>query len=231
MHFSHADELWAAHPGLRPLVCRIRGLSPTAEAAPQIRHLLDQARTRLAQGPISALPAVIAWRAILGVAGSADAPVRSQPERLLQQLADTGQPPRPQHPLTDLCQALSMAYAMPVATYDCATIVDPLRVASAIGHERFIDETGTPQAPDAGEIVVADGDGRVHARHWCQRYSPHSALQASSVDVLIVAEGAHADAQDELVGLRADLAMAVRGLWGCRIESRLLTRSNPVFAF
>ena len=231
MHFSHADELWAAHPGLRPLVCRIRGLGPTAEAAPQIRHLLDRARARLAQGPISALPAVIAWRGALDGAGTLVEPVRSQAERLLEQLAQGGQPPIPQHPLTDLCQALSMAYAIPVAAYDCATIVDPLRVACAIGHERFVDETGTQQVPDAGEIVVADGDGRVHARRWCQRYSPHSALQPSSVDVLIVAEGLHADAQDELVSLRTDLAMAVRGLWGCRIESRLLTRSNPVFAF
>jgi DNA/RNA-binding domain of Phe-tRNA-synthetase-like protein len=231
MHFSHSDELWAAHPSLRPLVCRIRGLSASAEAAPHIQSLLARARSRLALGPPATLPSLGAWRAALGSASDEGEPARCRAETWLQHLADTGQPPQRQHPLTDLCRALAMAYAMPVAAYDCAAIADPLRVAYATGQEHFEDETAAVSSPPVGEVVVADGDGHVHARHWCQRYSPRSALQAASTDVLIVAEGLHAAAQDELTSLRADLAMAVRGLWGCRIESRMLSRENPVFAF
>ncbi len=96
----------------------------------------------------------------------------------------------PLHPLVDLCNAVSVAYAIPIAVFDLAHVAGNLQVRHATGDEDYLAFSGEHQRPDAGEVIFADEQRHVHARRWCKR---QSACQPSAErrQVLIVAE-AHA---------------------------------------
>jgi DNA/RNA-binding domain of Phe-tRNA-synthetase-like protein len=174
--------------------------------------LLEQARQRLAGATESDLPEIQAWRRGFARMGLKPTQYRCAAEALLRRLRKEGDLPR-LHPLVDLCNAASVAFAIPVAAIDIDRVQGPLRVGPALGHEIYETFSGETEHPEPGEIIFADAAGRAHARRWCNRQSGHSAVSGRTVNALIVAEALHATAHADTQRLMDALQAAATQLW------------------
>jgi DNA/RNA-binding domain of Phe-tRNA-synthetase-like protein len=88
---------------------------------------------------------------------------RCASEALLRRLRKEGSLPRVQ-PLVELCNALSAAYAVPVAAFDVAGISAHLEVRHASGDEFYISFAGDEEKPTPDEVIFADEAGEAHVR-------------------------------------------------------------------
>ncbi|RSN55005.1 hypothetical protein DMH01_32170 [Amycolatopsis sp. WAC 04182] len=195
MRLQHHPEIRAAHPGLAVGTLRATGI--TAEMPVDLEKFLARATRRLADGPESEFPEIQAWRRAFAKMGLKPTQYRCASESLLRRLRKEGTLPRI-HPVIDLCNAVSVAYAIPVAVLDVAKISGSLEVRHARGDEKYVTFAGTVEQPNPGEVIFADEDGQAHARRWTNRQSGHSAVSATTSDVLIVSEGLHATAAEDV---------------------------------
>ena len=102
---------------------------------------------------------------------------RCAAEALLRRFRKEGSLPR-LHPLVDLCNAVSVAFAIPVAVLDVARVGWPLEVRYAAGDEDYLTFGGDVEHPDAGEVIFADRAGRVgRMTRWSSSARP-SALRS-----------------------------------------------------
>jgi DNA/RNA-binding domain of Phe-tRNA-synthetase-like protein len=152
---------------------------------------------------------------------------RCASEALLRRFAKEGALPRI-HPLVDLCNAVSLAYAVPVAAIDLGRVTGDLEVRYADGDEVYETFSGETEHPAPGEVSFVDSAGRAHARRWTNRQSGWSAVRDSTVDVLLVAEALHPSAAADIADLTATLAAEVGALWTVTGHG-ILTASTPTF--
>lgn len=232
MLFRHADTIWAGHPGLTAGALSARGVDPAAATGDLVDTYTARALARLADSAESAFPEVLAWRRTFAGMGLRPTQYRCASESLLRRLRRTGALPRI-HPVVDLCNAISAAYAVPVAVLDADRIAGPLlEVRPAAGDETYEDFGGAVEHPAAGEVTFADSAGRAHARRWTHRQSGHSAVGPHTRRILVVTEAMHDDGA-RTVPLVLDAVAA--GLGAHRAASdpvaALLTPSAPEFAF
>ncbi|MFI7120299.1 B3/4 domain-containing protein [Amycolatopsis sp. NPDC049868] len=195
MRLQHHPEIRSAHPGLAVGTLQATGI--TTELPVDLEKFLARARRRLADGPESEFPEIQAWRRAFAKMGLKPTQYRCASESLLRRLRKEGSLPRI-HPVIDLCNAVSVAYAIPVAVLDIAKISGSLEVRHARGDEKYVTFAGTVEQPNPGEVIFADEDGQAHARRWTNRQSGHSAVSATTSDVLIVSEGLHATAPEDV---------------------------------
>lgn len=81
---------------------------------------------------------------------------RCASESLLRRLRKEGELPRI-HPVVDLCNALSVAYGVPVAALDVDRISGPLlEVRHALGDEHYTTFGGDTEHPAPGEVTFVD---------------------------------------------------------------------------
>jgi DNA/RNA-binding domain of Phe-tRNA-synthetase-like protein len=130
-----------------------------------------------------------------------------------------------------LCNAISLAYAIPVAVFDVSRIVEYVEVRHASGGERYLAFSGETEHPDEGEVIFADEAGQAHARRWTNRQSAHSAIRQTTTDVLIVAEAMHDSANVDVERLVATLVEGLRGVWSVTPTSAVLSQSSSRFEF
>jgi len=135
------------------------------------------------------------------------------------------------HPLIDLCNAISLAFAVPVAVFDVSAIAEYITVRYATGDESYMTFSGALEHPDAHEVIFADNAGRAHARRWTNRQSAYSAVRDTTTSVLIVAEGMHGSASADVEELLAATADALTGLWSVTPETTILSQHASRFAF
>ena len=155
---------------------------------------------------------------------------RCASESLLRRLRKEGELPRI-HPLIDLCNAVSVAFAIPVAVLDLARIEGDLQVRHAAGDERHVTFGGDIEHPDANEVSFVDATGNAHARRWTHRQSGLSAVRDETTEVLIVAEAMHAGGDGDVRRLGDAIAQALRDVWDVDAELALLSAQQPVFTF
>src|SRR5689334_19587019 len=117
MFFCHTPEIWHDFPQLVPGLLLVEGIDPAADVAARLEPLHRRAADRLGGGAESDLPAVQAWRRAYAQMGLKPTQYRSAAEALLRRFRREGALPQ-LHPLVDLCNALSLAYALPVAVFD-----------------------------------------------------------------------------------------------------------------
>lgn len=176
----------------------------------EIDALLARATARLADGPESGLAEIRAWRAAFARMGLRPTDYRCAAEALLRRLRKSGELPRI-HPLVDACNAVSAAYAIPVAPFDLDRVTGPLQVRRASGEESYLAFSGERQHPEPGEVIFADAAGEAHARRWCHRQSGRSAIRPETRRVLIVVEAMHADGAVSVADALAELARIAPG--------------------
>jgi DNA/RNA-binding domain of Phe-tRNA-synthetase-like protein len=135
------------------------------------------------------------------------------------------------HPLIDVCNAISLAFAIPVAVFDVYEIAEYLEVRYAAGDETYLAFSGEVESPAAHEVIFADDAGRAHARRWTNRQSSHSAVRDTTTAVLIVAEAMHGSALADTQSLAAAIANQLSSIWSVTPKLAMLSRSSPRFEF
>jgi len=226
MHFQHAAALWRDFPALVPGVLYAEGI--TADVPADTCRYEATAKARLARGPEAEFPEIQAWRRAFARMGLKPTQYRCAAESLLRRFRKEGSLPR-LHPLVDLCNAVSLAFAVPVAALDAAEIAWPLEVRYAEGDENYLTFGGDTEHPAPGEVIFADQARQAHARRWTNRQSGRSAVHADTRAVLIVAEALHEQATDDIAALTATLATEVSHTWPATPHTAVLTAAEPRF--
>ena len=226
MYFQHAAALWRDFPALVPGVLYAEGI--TADAAPDTDPYIATAKARLADGPESEFPEIQAWRRAFARMGLKPTQYRCAAESLLRRFRKEGSLPR-LHPLVDLCNAVSLAFAVPVAVLDADQVAWPLEVRYASGHEDYLTFGGEVEHPAPGEVIFADQAGQAHARRWTNRQSGQSAVSPATSTVLIVAEALHEGAALTIAELIETLAAQIAKAWTATPQTAVLTPASPRF--
>jgi DNA/RNA-binding domain of Phe-tRNA-synthetase-like protein len=230
MHFQHSGDIWREFPALVPGVLYAEGIDREVDVGARADRFAAAAKARLADGPEGELPEVQAWRRAFTKMGLRPTQYRCASESLLRRLRKEGSLPR-LHPLVDLCNAVSLAFAIPVAVFDVSQVTWPLEVRHAAGVEDYLTFGGDTEHPAAGEVIFADRAGQAHARRWTNRQSGRSAVRDSTAAVLIVAEALHEEAASDVRELTAVLAAELGAVWPDRPVSAVLTPASPRFTF
>jgi len=151
-------------------------------------------------------------------------------ESLLRRLRTRGSLPR-LHPLVDLCNAISVAFAIPVAVFDVSKVAGDLEVRYAAGNEEYLTFAGEVERPAAHEVIFADRAGRAHARRWTNRQSGLSAVQSSTSAALIVAEAMHGTASSDMRRLTEAIADELAATWPTKPTVAILSQRSSSFTF
>lgn len=231
MQFSHHPDIWTRFPELAASTLFAEGIHTNMSVATQVARFNAIAKSRLdAAGSESDLPEIKAWRGVFSRMGLKPTQYRCASESLLRRFRKEGSLPQI-HPLIDLCNAASLAFAIPVAALDVAKIAWPLQVRPATGTENYLSFSDEIEHPEPGEVTFADAQGQAHARRWTNRQSSLSAVRDETASVLIVMEGVHAGAAADVQNLGSALAEALNEVWGITPQRGLLTASSPTFEF
>src|SRR5579884_3078822 len=127
MYVQHAPEIWRDYPELVPGVLWADGITPDVSAGPRVAHFTDIAASRLAHASEGELPEIQAWRRTFARMGLKPTQYRCAAEALLRRYRKEASLPQI-HPLIDLCNALSLAFAIPVAAFDVSRVAEYLKV-------------------------------------------------------------------------------------------------------
>ena len=226
MYFQHDARIWQAFPQLVAGLLLVEGVDAPPRTPPQLEPFFARARERLAPGPESELPEVAAWRRAYSQMGMKPTQYRSAAEALLRRFRRENTLPA-LHPLVDLCNVVSLAFALPVAVIDLDGVAGFIEVRPANGDERYTAFSGEQEHPEPGEVIFADAANAVHARRWTFRQGRQSTVSAATRRALIVSEGLHATAIADVPALIDMLATQIEGLWQAPLGRRMLTADNP----
>jgi DNA/RNA-binding domain of Phe-tRNA-synthetase-like protein len=230
VYFLHATEIWQRFSQLVPGLLVVGGIHPKAETDPHIRRWYARANKRLQEQSEGQMPEVAAWRRVYSQMGLKPTKYRSASEALLRRFKREHDLPR-LHPLVDLCNAASLAYALPVAVFDLEKIDGFIEVRPAEGGERYLSFREEMEHPDPGEVIFADAAGHAHARRWTFRQSRRSVVGPSTERVLIVSEGVHDRAAEDVPSLLHALGEAIGDLWQPPVARGILTAAEPRLEF
>jgi DNA/RNA-binding domain of Phe-tRNA-synthetase-like protein len=231
MYFCHSSAIWSDYPELVPGVLAVEGITHDVSVLPGIEALTAIAESRLAASQSEGeLSEIQAWRRAFSRMGLKPTQYRCASESLLRRFRKERSLPQI-HPLIDLCNAVSLAFAIPVAAFDVSEIADYLEVRYAAGSEIYESFSGETESPEPGEVIFADSAGRAHARRWTNRQSAYSAVRANTTAVVIVAEAMHESAHADVERLVVTIATELDAVWSIRPRSALLTSSSPRFEF
>ena len=228
MYFRHSSEIWRDFPELVPAVLVAEGISADVSVEARLAGFTAVAEARLAAGPEGELPEIQAWRRAFSRMGLKPTQYRCASEALLRRFRKEQALPLI-HPLIDVCNAISLAFAIPVAAFDVSKLDGYLEVRHAAGDETYLTFSGEIENPDAGEVIFADGSGRAHARRWTNRQSGHSVVRETTRAVLIVAEAMHASAPADVERLADTITDELEAVWAVTPKCTILSPSSPRF--
>lgn len=211
--FQHHAALRADFPTLTVAMVLLSGTDRLDAARLDPAIHLRTALDRLAAAPESELPAIRSWRAAYSQMGLKPTQYRCAAESLLRRLRTEGSLPA-LNPVVDFCNAVSAAWAIPLAVFDLDKIEGTLTVRYAVGDERYVTFDGTQEQPAPGEVIFADSGGWAHARCWVHQQSGRSDVSRTTQHALLVAEVLHERAADDLAAMTAALTAAFRHAGG-----------------
>ncbi|WP_413993541.1 B3/4 domain-containing protein [Labrys okinawensis] len=209
MTFSYAPALLREFPELVASVRHVTGVRAMGDVSRLVRPFCDLAARRLEGRSESDLPEIQAWRRTFSKMGLKPTQYRCAAEALLRRFRKEGSLPSI-HPLVDLCNGISLAFAIPIAVFDLDKVRGGLQVRHAAGTESYETFAGEIEHPEPGEVIFADEGGRAHARRWTNRQSGLSAIRPQTDRVLIVAEAMHETAGEDMGRLGEALDGALR---------------------
>jgi DNA/RNA-binding domain of Phe-tRNA-synthetase-like protein len=215
VYFRHSKEIWREFPELVPGVLAVSGITPDTIA-----------QSRLGMGPEGEFPEIRAWRRPFSRMGLRPTQYRCASESLRRCFRKDGSLAGI-HPLIDLCNAVSLAFAIPVAAFDVSALTDFLEVRHASGAETYETFSGDVECPDPGEVIFCDASGFAHARRRSNRQSGRSAVRPRTASVVIVAEAPHDTAADDLGKLVAALSEELDIAWSAPGEPVILSTFSP----
>lgn len=218
MPLCYAAEIYSRFRQLRSAAIGVNGINADASSGAQVAQLLAVADKRLAATREGEFAEIKAWRRAFSELGLKPTQYRCASESLLRRYRKSGELPT-LHPLIDLCNAASLAFAIPVAVFDIDQISGALTVRPASGDEFYETFSGETEHPEPGEVIFADEAGRAHARRWSHRQSGWSAVKQSTSRVLIVTEALHETAQGDVKRLIITLSDAISQIWPAAVQT------------
>jgi DNA/RNA-binding domain of Phe-tRNA-synthetase-like protein len=203
----HADLL-SRYPNLCGGVILAREMHNGSTPPELLQAFLEEQRAvlgRLGDKPLSEIPSLSAWRGAFRGFGVEPTKYRSAAEALLRRLTKKGDIPSI-NAIVDLCNLVSIRYALPVAAFDTRVLGGSITVHFAAGTEQF-KPLGEAQAehPEPGEVIFSSGTGVVVARRWCWRQSEESAAQSDTPQAILTVEAQHPGGQAEVEAAVRDL--------------------------
>lgn len=230
MFFEHSREVWADYPELVAGVVFATGIAGDALVDRQIGRFTAIADSRLADSSESELPEIQAWRRAFSRMGLRPTQYRCASEALLRRYRKEGLLPQI-HPLVDLCNAVSLAFAIPIAVFDVDRISERLVVGYARGDEDYLSFAGEVEHPQPDEVVFVDASARVHARRWTNRQTAYSAVRDETTASLIVIEGMHGSASTDVPKATAAIAAELAAIWSAAPTTAILEPALARFDF
>lgn len=226
MFFEHAPAIWAEFPMLVPGVLLVENVHAKADVSVQLAPLFEQARARLAANAEADMPEIQAWRRAFSQMGMKPTQYRSAAEALLRRFRKENSLPT-LHPLVDLCNAASLAHALPVAVFDLDQVAEFIQVRHAGGDELYAAFSGEIERPEPGEVIFTDAARQVHARRWVFRQSRRSTVSEATRRALIVSEGLHPAARTDVPALLATLEAGLLATGFSPSQRAILTAAAP----
>ncbi|MGH7332514.1 MAG: B3/B4 domain-containing protein [Candidatus Rokuibacteriota bacterium] len=226
MRFSHSLAIWRQFPQLVPGVMAVEDIRPEVDVGALLEPWHERARERMGGRAESELAEVAAWRRAYAEMGLKPTQYRSAAEALLRRFRREGALPRV-HPLIDLCNALSLAFAVPVAVLDLDGVDTYLEVRHATGDEEHLAFSGDMERPEPGEVIFADAANHAHARRWTFRQSRRSTVGMKTRRALIVSEALHPSASADVPALLDALEEGICAVWGPPSQRAVLTAAAP----
>jgi DNA/RNA-binding domain of Phe-tRNA-synthetase-like protein len=212
----HDPALRTDFPTLAAAALVVDGVDQLTALALDPAPHLTVARARLADTTEGSLPEIRAWRAAFTAMGLKPTQYRCASESLLRRLRTQGDMPA-LHPLIDFGNAVSAAFAIPIAIFDLDHVALPLTVTRAAGDERYITFAGEEEQPQPGEVIFRDTEGWAHARRWTHRQSGRSAVRPSTRRALLVTEALHGEAASHVARVADTLTAALEAA-GAQVE-------------
>lgn len=230
MYFCHSQEIRRDFPELVAGVLLVEGVTELASVAPQSAKYKALAAARLEVCSEGEMPEIQAWRRAFSKMGLKPTQYRCASESLLRRFRKEGLLPQI-HPLIDLCNSVSLAFAIPIAAFDISRISEYIEVRYAKGTEIYSTLAGEIENPTCGEVIFADSQGRAHARRWTNRQSGHSVVQRETTNVLIVTEAMHSSAEADVQKVITTIADEVRAIWSVEPIKAVLSSASRRFDF
>lgn len=212
MYFCHSQKVKEAFPQVVAGVLVFDGIHPNADADLHIEPWYRRARERLERGPESEMPEIAAWRRAYSQMGLKPTKYRSAAEALLRRFKRENDLPR-LHPLVDFCNAISIAFALPVAVFDLAGVDGYIEVRHAKGTEAYSAFSGKLEHPSPDEVILCDAADHAHGRRWTFRQSRRSIVTPETHKVLVICEALHASASTDVPVVIDTLAEGIATLW------------------
>lgn len=226
---SVAPEVFALRPDYRVLLLVVDGITPGPSDEASEALLQDaeaSARATLVKTPVTEIPHVAAWRDTYKAFGSKPQKFRNSLEALTRR-ADTGLPRV--NRLTDVYNAVSVKYQIPLGGEDLNKYVGPPRCVRASGTEDF-ETTASGKTvvehPDVGEVVWCD-DAGVTCRRWNWRQGPRTALSDETTRVLFICDALHPFTDETLLKVGEELVNALKQSDpNVKVAQRLISKAN-----
>jgi DNA/RNA-binding domain of Phe-tRNA-synthetase-like protein len=228
LYFQHSSEIWSDFPELVPGVLFADGVTADVSVDSRVAVFNEIAESRLAGSSEGELPEIQAWRRAFSRMGLKPTQYRCASESLLRRFRKEGSLPRI-HPLIDVCNAISLAFAIPVAVFDVSEIAEYVEVRHAGGDETYLSFSGDIEHPEPREVIFADAAGRAHARRWTNRQSRYSAVRETTTAVLVVAEAMHPEAPADVQRLTATIADELNATWSATTTHAVVSQASPRF--
>ncbi len=227
---AHVDDAVSAlRPDYRALLLAVDGLVAGPSDAGSDGLLLTAeaaARQVLAEQPLEQIPHVAAWREAYRAFGAKPQRTRNSVEALLRR-AESGLPRV--NRLTDLYNAVSVRYQIPIGGEDLSLYTGSPRLVRASGAEPFhtsTDGIAVVEHPEPGEVVWCD-DAGITCRRWNWRQSRRTQLRDDTTTALFILDALDPMTDGRLQAAADDLSAGLGRLGSdVKIVSRLL-RSGP----
>ncbi len=223
------DAVFALRPDYRAVLLAVDGIEPgpSDDAGEAFLAAAEAAaREALADTTVEDLPHVAAWREAYRAFGAKPQRTRNSLEALLRRV-DPGLPRV--NRLTDLYNAVSVLYQVPLGGEDLARYAGPPRLVRATGDEPF-DTVAAGEAiierPEAGEVVWRDAEG-VTCRRWNWRQGRRTQLTDATTSALFILDALGVMSDAALQAATDDLVERLVGLGSSvRVARRVITTSG-----
>jgi DNA/RNA-binding domain of Phe-tRNA-synthetase-like protein len=177
---------------------------------------------KIGDTPLSELPTLAGWRAAFRLFGVDPTKYRSAAEALLRRLTKKGDIPII-NALVDLCNLVSIRYALPVAAFDARALHCPVTVRFAQGGETFTaHDQAEVELPEQGEVIFADEAGLVIARRWCWKQSAESTAAPDTTTAILTIEAQHPGGEQDIQAALEDTQALLRKYAGGQFESGII---------
>ncbi len=180
--------VFALRPDYRAMLLAVDGIIPgpsDKDTDALLQAAEAAARQALGGRPAEQLPHVAAWREAYRAFGAKPKRTRNSLEALLRR-TESGLPRV--NRLTDLYNAVSVLYQIPLGGEDLTRYTGAPRLARAIGTEPFdttADGIAVTEHPDPGEVVWCD-DAGVTCRRWNWRQARRTQLRDDTITALFI---------------------------------------------